>query len=111
MSGMSARCDGDHAGRMTTLHVDNTVHDYDTWKDAFDRYEGFRKERGVRSYRIARDATDPQRVFVDLDFDDAAAAIDFRGALEKIWATPLSQQQMIKHGDPLLLDVVVRRTL
>lgn len=96
---------------MTTLHIDNTVHDYDNWKEAFDRYEAFRKERGVRSYRIARDATDPQRVLVDLDFDDPAAAIEFRGALQKIWATPLSQQQMIKHGDPLLLDVVVRQTL
>ncbi|KAA1416328.1 hypothetical protein F0U44_18555 [Nocardioides humilatus] len=96
---------------MTTLHIDNTVHDYDSWKEAFDRYESFRKERGVRSYRIARDAADPQRVFVDLDFDDAGAATEFRGALEKIWATPLSQSQMIGHGAPMLLDVVVSRTL
>jgi quinol monooxygenase YgiN len=111
MSGMFAAAGGDHADGMTTLHIDNTVHDYDSWKEAFDRYDGFRKERGVRSYRIARDATDPQRVIVDLDFDDAAAAIEFRGALEKVWATPLSQQQLVSHSDPMLLDVVVRQTL
>ncbi len=96
---------------MTILHIDNTVHDYDTWGEAFDRYEDFRKARGVRSHRIARDATDPQRVLVDLDFDDAAAAIDFRGALQKIWATPLSQQQLVRHVDPIVLDVVVHQTL
>jgi quinol monooxygenase YgiN len=108
---MFAGTGNDDADGMTTLHIDNTVHDYDAWKEAFDRYEAFRKERGVRSYRIARDATDPQRVFVDLDFDDAAAAIDFSGALQKIWATPLSQQQMVRHVDPIVLDVVVRQTL
>jgi len=108
---MFAWAAGDHADGMTTLHIDNTVHDYDTWKDAFDRYEAFRKERGVRSYRIARDATDPQRVLVDLDFDDAASATEFRGALEKIWATPLSRREMVSHRAPLLLDVVVHRTL
>ena len=96
---------------MTTLHIDNTVHDYDDWKAAFDRYESFRKERGVRSYRIARAAADPQRVLVDLEFDDASTAEEFRGALHKIWATPLSRAQLIEHGDPLVLDVVARRTL
>jgi len=108
---MSDRAAGNHAGAMTTLHIDNTVRDYDTWKEAFDRYEGFRKEQGVRSYRIARDANDPQRVLVDLDFDDAETAEDFRGALEKVWATPLSQSQLISHSDPLLMDVVVHRAL
>ncbi|WP_183092823.1 hypothetical protein [Nocardioides stalactiti] len=96
---------------MTTLHIDNTVHDYDSWRAAFDRYERFREERGVRSYRIARDAEDPRRVLVDLDFDDAATALAFREALQKIWATPLSQAQLVDHGRPLVLDVVARRTL
>lgn len=108
---MSARAFGDHAACMTTLHIDNTVHDYASWKEAFDRYEDFRKQRGVRSYRVSRDAADPQRVLVDLDFDDAAAAVEFRAALEKVWATPLSQREMVRHGDPLLLDVVVHQTL
>lgn len=107
---MFAGADDDHADGMTTLHIDNTVHDYDSWKAAFDRYEAFRKERGVRAYRIARDAADPRRVLVDLDFDDAGAAAEFGAALRKIWATPLSQQQMISHRDPLVLDVVVHQT-
>ena len=96
---------------MTTLHIDNIVRDYDTWKEAFDRYEGFRKERGVRSYRIARVSDNPGRVLIDLDFDDPATAVEFRGALEKVWATPLSQSQMISHGEPLVLDVVTHQTM
>lgn len=96
---------------MTTLHIDNTVRDYDSWKEAFDRYEAFRKDQGVRSYRISRDAGDPRRVLVDLDFDDATAATAFRGALEKVWATPLSQRQLIRHGDPLVLEVVTSQEL
>lgn len=102
------RC-GD-ARRMTTLHIDNTVHDYDTWKEAFDRYEAFRREQGVRAYRISRDAADPQRVLVDLEFDDAEAALAFRGALEKVWATPLSRSQLVSHRDPMLLDIVTDQT-
>jgi quinol monooxygenase YgiN len=96
---------------MTILRIDNTVHDYDAWKEAFDRYEGFRKERGVRSYRIARAAADPQRVLIDLDFDDLPTATAFTEALEKIWATPLSRGQLVRHSDPLVLDVVTQHTL
>ncbi|TNM43277.1 hypothetical protein FHP29_06165 [Nocardioides albidus] len=96
---------------MFTLHVDNTVHDFDSWKEVFDRYEDFRRSRGVRSYRVVRAADDPQRVLVDLDFDDEATAVAFRGALDKVWASPASREQLAAHREPMLLDVVVQRTL
>jgi hypothetical protein len=101
----------DDAGGMITLRVDNTVHDFDTWFEVFNRYEGFRRSSGVRSYRVVRVADDPRQVRVDLDFDDLAAASAFRGALAKIWATPVSRDQLVGHHEPVVLDLVVQRTL
>lgn len=50
---------------MVTVHVENEVHDYDTWRASFDKFEAFRAEQGVRSYRIARSVAEPNRVHVD----------------------------------------------
>jgi|SRR5689334_11020339 len=96
---------------MATLHIENTVHDFASWKAAFDKFERFRADQGVRSYQIYQLATDPQQVVVDLHFDDTEAAVSFRGALEQIWATPQSQQQLIAHSTPALYEVVVDRDL
>ncbi|WP_154402812.1 hypothetical protein [Nocardioides speluncae] len=96
---------------MTTLHIENTVHDYDEWKAVFDKFERFRTDHGVRSYRVSRLADDPQRVNVDLDFATADAAVEFRGELEKIRRTPQSQAQLIAQAAPQLFEVVEQRSL
>jgi len=44
---------------MTTVHIENTVQDFDTWKANFDKYERFRAEQGVQSYRVSRSIADP----------------------------------------------------
>lgn len=91
---------------MTTLHIENKVHDYDEWKVAFDKFDRLRADQGVRSYRVARGVEDPSQITVDLEFDSVHAATDFRGILEKIWATPQSREQLISHCTPVILDVV-----
>jgi hypothetical protein len=96
---------------MATLHIENTVRDFDQWKAAFDKFEQFRADKGVRSYRVSRYAADPNILTIDLDFDSVAMAEQFRGHLAKIWATPQSQEQLVSHGEPLLFDVVVQRDL
>ncbi|MFD0362324.1 hypothetical protein ACFQZZ_12830 [Nocardia sp. GCM10030253] len=89
----------------TTLHVDNTVHDFDTWKAVFDKFDQFRTERNVRSYRIGRLVDAPDRVFIDLDFDSRAYAESFRDDLRKVTATPQSQALLIAH-ETHLVEVV-----
>ena len=42
---------------MTTVHIENTVQDFDAWKTNFDKYERFRAEHGVQSYRVSRSVT------------------------------------------------------
>src|SRR5689334_2787514 len=96
---------------MATLHVENLVHDFDGWKAAFDKFEAFRAERGVRAYRVSRSVHEPNRVVVDLDFDSVTDATTFRDALEQIWRTPQSKQQLASHGTPEVLDVVVDRVI
>ena len=77
---------------MTTVHIENTINDYEAWQEAFDKYESFRAEHGVRSYRISRGAADPQQVNVDLCFDSRAEAEAFLPRLQQIWSTPQSQR-------------------
>jgi hypothetical protein len=96
---------------MTTLHIENTVHDYDSWKTAFDKFDRVRADNGVRSYRILRRADDPFQVVIDLQFDDRGAAEAFGGILAKIWRSPQSQAELVSHADPLVLEVVEDQTL
>ena len=96
---------------MTTLHIENTVHDYEAWEQAFDKFERFRAEHGVRSYRISRAAADPQQVSVDLSFDSRAEAEAFVPRLQQVWSTPQSKRMLVDHQPPVLLEVVRDRVL
>jgi hypothetical protein len=76
-------------GHMTTLHIEHSVTDYDTWAAAFGRFAPARQQAGVRAERIYRPADDDRYVAVDLDFDDAAAASAFLAFLSAhVWSTP-----------------------
>ena len=61
--------------------------------------------------RYLRYADERGRPFVDLHFDDRASAVSFRGALEQIWSTPQSKEQMVSHGTPQVYEIVVDRDL
>ena len=96
---------------MTTVHIENTVRDYDAWQEAFDKFERFRADNGVRSYRITQEAADPSRVTVDLEFGSMAEAEAFLPLLEKIWSTPQSHEQLVSHSTPILMELVRDRVL
>jgi hypothetical protein len=94
---------------MTTVHVENTVPDFDVWKANFDKYERFRAEQGVRSYRISRGVTQPAKVLIDLQFDDDASAAAFLPRLARIMATPQAQSGVTEHRPPEIYTVVTER--
>ena len=96
---------------MATLHIENAVRDFEEWKAVFDKFDRFRAEKGMRSYRMARQVDDPRKVVIDLDFDSLREATEFREALEQIWRTPQSQQQLVAHSTPVLYDLVEERAL
>ena len=94
---------------MTTVHIENTVQDFDAWKANFDKYERFRAEQGVQSYRVSRSITEPNDVLVDLEFGDETAAQAFLPKLEKIMNSPQAQAQLVRHPVPRLYTVVTER--
>ncbi len=96
----------DDRGAMTTLHIENTVRDYDDWKAVFDKFDRARRDRGVTGYRIRRGAEDPAQVMVDLEFDSTSRAEEFREFLRGVLATPQSAAHSLDHRPPLVLEVV-----
>lgn len=95
---------------MATLHIENTVRDFDSWKTVFDKFERFRQDSGVRSYRLSRDLGEPNQVAVDLDFDSVPDAEAFLQSLRKIWQTPQSKAEVVAARTPRILDIVVQRS-
>ncbi len=71
---------------MPTLQIEHGVHDYDAWKESFDRDPIGRAAGGVRRYRILRPADEPHAVIIELDFDTHAEAEAFHRRLEALWA-------------------------
>ena len=94
---------------MTTVHIENTVQDFDAWKANFDKYERFSAEQGVRSYRVSRSVTEPNEVFIDLEFPDETAARAFLPRLEQIMGSPQARAQLTGHSVPRLYTVVTER--
>ena len=94
---------------MTTVHIENTVGDFDTWKANFDKYERFRADQGVQSYRVSRSDTEPNEVLIDLEFSDQTAAQAFLPNLEQIMNSPQARTQLMRHSVPRLYAVVTER--
>jgi hypothetical protein len=108
---MSGADPGPDAGAMTTLHVENTVNDYEAWKETFDKFDRARRDRGMRSYRLTRDHEDPQKVIVDMEFDSTTRAEEFREFLRGVIATPQAQGHLVEHRPIVILDVMEERQL
>jgi quinol monooxygenase YgiN len=94
---------------MTTVHIENTVQDFGTWKTNFDKYERFRAEQGVQSYRVSRSVTEPNEVLIDLEFSDETAAQAFLPKLEQIVSSPQARMQLVRHSVPRLYATVTER--
>jgi quinol monooxygenase YgiN len=94
---------------MITVHIQNTVRDFGTWKVNFDKYERFRAEQGVQSYRVSRSVTEPNEIVIDLEFCDETAAQAFLPKLEQIMTSPQAQTQLVRHSVPRLYVVVTER--
>jgi ribosomal protein L35AE/L33A len=70
---------------MPILQIEHKVRDFDRWKEAFDNDPVGRQQGGVRRYRIARLADDPNHVLIELEFDSQEEAENFRSGLHDLW--------------------------
>ncbi len=103
---MSVSLRGPDAGAMTTLHVENTIRDYDTWKANFDKFDRARRDRGVTRYRVTRAADDDTLVMVDLEFDSTSRAEEFREFLRGVMQTPQALAELVDHRPPTIHEVM-----
>ena len=71
---------------MYVLRVEHPVRDFDAWKEAFDSDPVGRERGGVRRYSIMRAADDPNRVLIDLDFEERTKAETFLEGLKGLWS-------------------------
>ncbi len=73
---------------MATLHIEHAISDFELWRGAFERFEQYRTQAGVRAQRIQRPLDDPNYVVIDLDFDTVGAAERFRDFLTTtVWSS------------------------
>ena len=74
---------------MATLHIEHKINDYATWKAAFDRFAGQRREAGVTACRIYQPHDDAAFAVLQLDFPSVQEAQAFLEFLEsRVWSTP-----------------------
>lgn len=92
---------------MVTLLIEHEITDLATWTAAFERFADARRNAGVRSHRIAHPLDDPTRIVVELDFDGAERAAEFRDFLrEVVWADPTSSPALVGRPVTRLLESV-----
>jgi len=74
---------------MSTLLIEHSISDFNTWHDAFGRFAARRKEGGVLRERIMQPVDDPHYVLIDLEFANVEAARRFQHFLEtEVWSNP-----------------------
>ncbi len=73
---------------MATLHIEHAISDFDVWRGAFERFEQYRMQAGVRAQRIQRPVDDRNYVVIDLDFDTVGGAEKFLDFLTTtVWSS------------------------
>lgn len=96
---------------MPTVRIEHQIHDFETWKAAFDRDPAGRQQSGVRRYRILRPIDDPAYVMIDLDFDATDEAEAFLTIMSEVWQSPQAAPALRGSPQARIVEVVEDMTL
>lgn len=96
---------------MPTLRIEHQIHDFDTWKAAFDRDPAGRQRAGVRRYRVSRPVDDPAYIMVDLDFDSAPEADAFLAMMRQVWKSPQAAPALLGKPQARIVEEVESKAL
>lgn len=91
---------------MPTLRIEHQIHDFDTWKAAFDRDPAGRQRSGARRYRVLRPVDDPAYIMIDLDFESAGEAEAFATAMREVWQSPQAAPALLGTPQARIVEVV-----
>ena len=73
---------------VTTLHIEHSISNLQTWRAAFARFAEVRARFGVRAERVRHPVDDPLHLILDLDFDSEEEAGHFLAFLEEnVWSS------------------------
>jgi hypothetical protein len=92
---------------VVTLHIEHAITEYDTWKQAFDRFADMRRDSGVLGHRIHRPADDGRYVLIDLDFgtgEEASKFLDF--LTTRVWSTAANAPALIGTPQTRILNLI-----
>ncbi len=90
---------------MATLHIEHKIRDFVTWKAAFDRFAGQRREAGMTACRIHQPHDDAAYVVLQLDFPSIPQAQAFLEFLEaRVWSMPANSPGLA--GSPIACVLV-----
>jgi quinol monooxygenase YgiN len=89
---------------VTSIHVAFEVDDYEKWKRAFDAHLNARKEAGELSYKVYRDAENPNTVTVLTEQEDPAKLKAFLESPDLVEA--MEGAGITRMGEMLTLDEV-----
>ena len=85
---------------MATLHIEHKITDFTTWKAAFDRFDGQRREAGVTAHQIHQPHGNAAYVVLQLDFPRVQQARAFLAFLEsRVWSMPANSPGLA--GSPI----------
>lgn len=92
---------------MVTLHIEHAISDFDTWKEAFDRFADLRDNNGVLRHRVHRPVDDPRYVLIELDFGTGHEATKFLDFLTtRVWSTPANAPALVGVPQTRILDLI-----
>ncbi len=77
------------------MHIENQIHNFASWKAAFDRDLAGWQPSGVRRYQILRPVDDAAYVIIDLDFDSTFEAASFFASMGEVRQSPQGAQALV----------------
>ncbi len=96
---------------MPILQIEHRVHDFATWKAAFDSDPAGREAGGVRRYTIFRPVDDAAFIAVDLAFDTHSDAETFKRGLEELWRSSQAGPLLVSAPRARIVDAVETREI
>ncbi len=92
---------------MPVLHIEHEISELAVWRDAFTRFASAREAAGVTRTEVYQPADDPNYVVINLSFENAEAATNFRELLiSQIWSSPDSAPALVGPPTARILEEV-----
>ena len=91
---------------MIIVHIEHPIHNFATWKKAFDSDPAGRQRSGVRRYQILRPIDDPNYVMIDLEFESTTVAEAFLATMRQVWQSATAIAALADSPQTRIIEVV-----